>query len=331
VVGFWRQVWRSFLTSADPLTSILWVVGGACLPLCWLGLASADFLTRLVEGILAYLVLCASHRVSEAMLCLVVVKECGRLRELALRWGDDHILGKSTAELKPGPDAMAEVQLGKDLLVDGVLPDSEADRAGVKAGMRVTTVAGEHPLTCEAVWTIARQQSSSFKVELSQGPFHSSTGLAEAAFFALRHEVRRTDRRLRLIIHFLVLDRAMYFLSDFAQNKEIVSLLVRHVSYTLVVLAALLSIARANHACSRGLAAHIADVELRSGLSWDTRKLLSSFRKRLMVHPGKMGIYVFGFRLDQRFLVQISLAALGYAGTAKHALQFVGLHSSSKA
>jgi len=276
-VGFWRQVFRAPFSASDWLSCAMLSLAPALVFLRAFHLTKlSSFVLHLCEGALSYLVLCAGHRMSELMLMLLVMTELATLKRNIKIWATIYIKAEATFKVARLEAEVDKWELDQDMKI-AALPEA-FNASGLAVGMRICSVDGV------LVRNVAQADSAlvqAFKREvecehvdvIASGRPLSVVG-AEAAFQELRSQGKEQAQRLSMIIHYLLLERVMYFLTEFAQERSIFTIVFRHLVYTVVGSFVLLSISELNFVGTRYLEGLIADAELSPALDPSLRARL---------------------------------------------------------
>jgi len=309
VTGFWRQVLVALAVPGDAATWAFWAVPCTTMLLRHLHWERASAIgLSLIDGQIAYLVLCAQHRMSELLLMIVVFTESQAMQDRIRDFVRGYILRQMHLEMDQG----AEWSTDADLLFTSA-PDLVPEGAQLRA------------INGQEVFSKQESTGNAASLTLMLPPLPKGT---EVAWREMHSEVKRRCGRLWLIVHFLFIERIMYFLSDFDQRRfSPTQMLARHLSYFAVGVWVLKSILDLNFIANRKLQGQILEAEVLPCVEHneDLRQRLRTFRKRIMNGNGKLGFRIFTCLLTLRHMGSCVVGIAVYFKCSKKILGFLGL------
>eukprot|EP00418_Pyrodinium_bahamense_P005343 CAMPEP_0179012710 /NCGR_PEP_ID=MMETSP0796-20121207/1346_1 /TAXON_ID=73915 /ORGANISM="Pyrodinium bahamense, Strain pbaha01" /LENGTH=512 /DNA_ID=CAMNT_0020708181 /DNA_START=146 /DNA_END=1685 /DNA_ORIENTATION=+ len=271
---------------------------------------------------------------------LVIAKECSRLEHDIISWGKKHILAQRIVTLPCGtPEQIGwDLDGAKPLLVKAVAAGSPAQSVGIAPGSRVCEIAGRCMSANEEVRDLglmSRSSGSGFHDNSAKGDAVVVTVAgsplppgSDRSFLALRQRVANGASRLCPLVHYVMIDMCMYFLTDFAQAKdlstmELWKLLVLHFPQSLIIMLTLNQIQRFNGA-TRKLVAMLHEVAVYDDLTDGMRQRIEAFQSLATASAHQMCLYVFGIAVSKRFVWNMAISALGYIRAGPWLLEAVG-------
>lgn len=338
VVGFSQQVLLALVDPEDSAARAVWFVCVIGVLLRRLNWPFRMLLTQLMEALFSYLVLCHSHKLSEAALCLVIAKECSFLEKDIVDWGSQNILAHTTVTVEVkgilGEGIGWKLDEAKHLSVAAVEQDSPAEQAGITPQLRLCKVAGKLVSSNAEANDICERslaKGGTIQIIVAGSPLPPA---CDRTFKVLLESVSTTTARLCLLVHYVFFDMCMYFLTDFAQAKgqqtwELCRLLVLHLPHGILLVLTMNKMLRLNEA-GRKLERMLHEVAVLDDLTEDRRHRIRAFQELVTISLPQMWISVCGFAVTRKFARSVLCSAVGYIRLGPLLLKYSGLRDNSR-